>query len=293
MYNRLGFDAGGAAQQIGTGVASYAIKTGTTMAITSLTSGAAAGSMGAMIGAAAGPIGAIIGFAVSMLASLFGPDPKKPVFGLTIVVPEGATPKVGTVLDLLRKPMFLWQDNAENLSTQLNVPPPGAMVITSGGLKEAHEAVKKMDFNAISSRVAAVAAPYAEVLSKVTDPQIKAALLAYNLPFERVSNYYFNLDKQKNPKARALQPHWDQYKVTGGEKFSKAFEKGLKAIAAKLNEAFVSYVGVDVAGGGRIVNGELATKAFKPTAASTLAGLTDSPYGWLILLGGGYLLLKG
>lgn len=304
----LGLDAGAVAQQAGSMAASFAVRTGTTMAITSLTSGAAAGSMLAAIGSMAGPIGAIIGVVVSFIMSMFGPDPKKPVFGLTIIVPEAVQPTVALMLDYLVKPMFDWQEAhglkkeqqaaaIQSLLAKLNAPPRGAIVITSGGLPEAVKSAKNLDFNAISNKTATIGAPFREVLSKVTDPQIRQALLNYPLPFAgRVKNYYYNLDKQKNPKAKAVQGDYDQFKITGGEKLSKSLEKGFEAIARKLNEAFIATVGVDVVQGGKVVNGELATRAFKPTASSAITNavsqLTETPTGWLVLAGGAYLLFS-
>ena len=135
--------------------------------------------------------------------------------------------------------------------------------------------------------------PFREVADKVTDPAIRAQLLAYELPIERVNNYYFNLDLQKNPKAMALKPEFDQYKLSGSQTLDKALEKGFASLVKKMNDGYIAMVGVDVAGGGTIVNSELATKAFQPTAMGTIAELIPSSMtGWLILFGGFMLLRK-
>lgn len=309
MYSgsHLGFDGGSIGQQAGSMAASFVAKTGATMAISSLTSGAAAGTMAFAIGSMAGPIGMIIGAVVSAIMAIFGgATPKKPVFGLTIVTPEGKKPAIGLLLGYLQKPMFDWNEQwglgkakggkdaaIASIQMKLRVPPPGAIAITSGGLAEAVEAAKKLNFNAISGKTAMIAAPFAEVLSKVTDSTIRAQLLAYELPFEKSSSYYFNLDLQNNPKAVALKPEFDQYKLSGGQTLDKALDKGFAKIASEINKAYIAIVGVDVAGGGTIVNSELATKAFQPTAAGAIAGLLpESMTGWLLLLGGFLLLRK-
>jgi len=303
MYNQLG--QSGVARQTGSMAASFVAKTGSSYV---------AGIMGA--GSAAGPIGAVIGAVVSGLMALFGgAKVKDPVFGLVALIPESDQNalRVGRMLDLLSKRAFdmgyTWGIKNKNTLTQLHrqilglldSPPVGALGITSGGLPTSHPQVAGLDFGKIQNHTSALGKPFHDTLNLITDQQIKTAILNAILPFKTSKSYYFQIGESKGEAKPESKNRWsvagiaqkyDAVKISGGEGLAGSLNKAWKSIPENINETFMRHAGFDVLSG-IVINKELADKAFKPTIESTLKQVISTPWGWLIILGGLFVLGRG
>jgi hypothetical protein len=247
-------------------------------------------------------LGAIVGGIISLFMSLFGPDPKDPVFGLVIVIPK-ADNKVVTVnrlLQLMNKRLIdmgrTWGIHDKTQATAvfktdvvdvLMAEPKGAIGVVSGGLPTSHPQVAHLDFNALLAHTIALAKPFMDTLSQVTDPQIKGQILTHQLEYKQVSSYYYNFAKNKTYwKEGGIVDAFDEIKISGGKGLKGSLDRGFKSMPEGLNKAFIAYAGVDVISG-TVVDQALANKAFKQPEISALI---SSPTG-LLLLGLGALLL--
>lgn len=130
----LGFEAGAVATQIGTAVGGKVASMGASYLAT------AAG-----MGSAAGPIGAVVGALVGLFASLFGggPKPKKPVFGLALIVnrPPNEVPSTENLINAGRHFVEISGNIPGPKDWGLPGPKGGTIGMTSGGVKPAHAAL--------------------------------------------------------------------------------------------------------------------------------------------------------
>lgn len=251
----------------------------------------------------AGPIGMVVGGLVSLFMSLFGPDPKKPIFGLTIIVPQGQKPTFGKLLAYFQKPQFDWQEGwglhkpeliavaSQHVDSLLSAGVPGGIILESGGLPEAVQAGKKTDFAGITNHLRQVAQPYVAIVNAITDENIKTELMNAPLPYSQAKNYYLNLDLYKNPKnfREPLKVKWDEYAITGkNQDLKKTLDKGFGSMLSEMNKIIASKTGID-AQTGQIVNQQLADIAFRPSPLASIGG--GSFWPWILL--GGLILFSG
>lgn len=304
-------DSAGFAKQAGTSAASFVAKSGASYLATL----AGAGSM-------AGPIGALVGGLVSLIASLFGKKMKDPVFGLVVIIPEsdGGKLLVGRALDLLEKRFedlgFAWgiRDQAQadlagaQVAARINAGVKGAFAITSGGLPTSHPQVSQLNFNQIREKTSALAKPFKDALASITDTPIKTAILTTALPYRKGPDYYYWIETPEHDQRRGatcnFKPEntlpwarnkivcdYDDVMISGGKDLTNSLKRGLDSLPKNINDAFIAHAGIDIING-VITDQAKADKAFKPTAASTLAGVASSPIGLLLLLGGALLVSK-